>query len=52
MNAGMALYTALQMLLLAGSMSYGVLVLHRRQVAAGWQLVMLLLGMFSRSTGI
>ena len=46
MNAGMALYTALQMLLLAGSMSYGVLVLHRRQVAAGWQLVMLLLGMF------
>ena len=35
MNAGMALYTALQMLLLAGSMSYGVLVLHRRQVAAG-----------------
>lgn len=52
MNAGMALYTALQMLLLAGSMSYGVLVLHRRQVAAGWQIVMLLLGMFSRSTGI
>ena len=46
MNAGMALYTALQMLLLAGSMSYGVLVLHRRQVAAGWQIVMLLLGMF------
>ena len=46
MNAGMALYTALQMLLLAGSMSYGVLVLHRRQVAAGWQIVMMLLGMF------
>ena len=46
MNAGMALYTAVQMLLLAGSMAYGMLVLHRRGVAAGWQLVIQLLGMF------
>ena len=45
MNVGMALYTAVQMLLLAGSMSYGVLVLHRHQVAAGWQIVVVLLGM-------
>ena len=46
MNAGRALYTAVQMLLLAGSMAYGMLVLHRRGVAAGWQLVIQLLGMF------
>ncbi len=46
MNAGMALYTAVQMLLLAGSMAYGMLVLHRRGVAAGWQLAVQLLGMF------
>ena len=45
-NAGMALYTAAQMLLLAGSMSYGLLALHRRKIGAGWQLVILLLGMF------
>ena len=45
-NAGMALYTAVQMLLLAGSMAYGLLVLHRRQAAAGWQIAALLLGMF------
>ena len=46
MNAGMALYTAVQMLLLAGSMAYGMLVLHLRKTAAGWQLVIQLLGMF------
>ena len=45
-NAGMALYTAVQMLLLAGSMSYGLLVLHRRKAGTVWQLVILLLGMF------
>ena len=45
MNVGMALYTAVQMLLLAGSMAYGVLVLHRRQVAAVWQIAVVLLGM-------
>ena len=45
-NAGMALYTAAQMLLLAGSMSYGLLALHRRKIGTGWQLVILLLGMF------
>lgn len=46
MNAGMALYTAVQMLLLAGSMAYGMLVLHRRRVATGRQLAIQLLGMF------
>lgn len=46
MNAGMAMYTAVQMLLLAGSMAYGMLVLHRWGVAAGWQLAVQLLGMF------
>lgn len=45
-NAGMAAYTAVQMLLLAGSMAYGMLVLHRRKIVAGWQIVILLLGMF------
>ena len=45
MNVGMALYTAVQMLLLAGSMAYGVLVLHRHQVAAVWQIAVVLLGM-------
>ena len=44
-NAGMALYTAVQMLLLAGSMAYGMLVLHRRKIAAGWQLAIQILGM-------
>lgn len=46
LNAGMALYTAVQMLLLAAGMSYGILVLHRREAAAGWQIAGLLLGMF------
>ena len=46
MNAGMALYTVVQMLLLAGSMSYGLLVLHRRKIRTGWQLAVLLFGMF------
>lgn len=45
-NAGMALYTAVQMFLLAGSMAYGMLVLHRRKIAAGWQLAIQILGMF------
>ena len=45
-NAGMALYTAAQMFLLAGSMAYGMLVLHRRKIAAGWQLAIQILGMF------
>ena len=45
-NAGMALYTAVQMLLLAASMAYGMLVLHRRKIAAGWQLAIQILGMF------
>ena len=45
-NAGMALYTAVQMLLLAGSMAYALSVLHRRKIAAGWQLAVQLLGMF------
>ena len=45
-NAGMAFYTAVQMLLLSGSMAYGMLVLHHRKTAAGWQLAIQLLGMF------
>lgn len=45
-NAGMGLYTAVQMLLLAGSMAYGLLVLHQRKAAAGWQIAGLLSGMF------
>lgn len=45
-NAGMAFYTAAQMLLLSGSMAYGMLVLHHRKTAAGWQLAIQLLGMF------
>lgn len=45
-NAGMTLYTAVQMFLLAGSMAYGMLVLHRRKIAAGWQLAIQILGMF------
>ncbi len=45
-NAGMAFYTAVQMLLLAGSMAYGMWVLHRRKAPAGAQLIVLLLGMF------
>ena len=42
----MAFYTAVQMLLLSGSMAYGMLVLHHRKTAAGWQLAIQLLGMF------
>ena len=45
-NAGMAAYTALQMLLLAGSMAYGMFTLHRRKIVAGWQLFLQALGMF------
>lgn len=45
-NAGMAFYTAGQMLLLAGCMAYGMWVLHRRKAPAGAQLIVLLLGMF------
>lgn len=45
-NAGMAFYTAMQLLLLAGSMAYGMLVLHRRGIASGWQLAIQLMGMF------
>lgn len=45
-NAGMAFYTVVQMLLLSGSMAYGMLVLHHRKTAAGWQLAIQLLGMF------
>lgn len=45
-NAGMAFYTAVQMLLLAASVAYGMLVLHRRKIAAGWQLGIQILGMF------
>ena len=45
-NAGMALYTAAQMLLLAGSMAYGMLVLHRRKIAAVWLAAIQILGMF------
>ena len=44
-NAGMACYTAAQMLLLAGSMAYGMWVLHRRKTPAGAQMLVLLLGM-------
>ena len=46
MNAGMAVYTAVQMILLATTMAYGMLVLHQRKIAAGWQIVLQLLGMF------
>lgn len=45
-NAGIACYTAAQMLLLAGSMAYGMWVLHRRRVPVAAQLSVLLLGMF------
>lgn len=45
-NAGMACYTAAQMLLLAGSMAYGMWVLHRRKASVAAQLSVLLLGMF------
>lgn len=45
-NAGMACYTAAQMLLLAGSMAYGMWVLHRRKAPVAVQLSVLLLGMF------
>ena len=45
-NAGMACYTAAQMLLLAGSMAYGMWVLHRRKVPVAVWLSVLLLGMF------
>lgn len=45
-NAGMACYTAAQMLLLAGSMAYGMWVLHRRKAPVAAQLYVLLLGMF------
>lgn len=45
-NAGMAVYTAVQMLLLAGSMAYGMFTLHRRKIAAGWQLFLQAAGMF------
>ena len=45
-NAGMAFYTAVQMFLLAASVSYGMLVLHRRKIAAGWQFGIQILGMF------
>lgn len=44
-NAGMAVYTALQMFLLAGSMAYGMFTLHRRKIAAGWQLFLQAVGM-------
>lgn len=44
-NGGMALYTAFQALLLAVSMAYGVSVLDRRRVAAGWIWTIQLLGM-------
>ena len=46
MNAGMAVYTAVQMILLAAAMAYSMLVLHQRKIAAGWQAVLQLLGMF------
>lgn len=45
-NAGMACYTAAQMLLLAGSMAYGMWVLHRRKAPVAVLLSVLLLGMF------
>ena len=45
-NAGMALYTAVQMLLLAAAMAYGMLVLHRRGIAAIWQIAIQIWGMF------
>lgn len=45
-NSGMALYTAFQAVLLAGSMAYGVSVLSRRRAAAGWIWTIQLLGMF------
>lgn len=45
-NAGMAFYTAGQMLLLAGCMAYGMWVLHRRKAPVAAQLSVLLLGMF------
>lgn len=45
-NAGMALYTAVQMILLAGSMAYGMLVLHQRSGTVYWQIVVLLWAMF------
>ena len=45
-NAGMAFYTAVQMLLLAAAMAYGMLVLHRRGIAAIGQIVIQIWGMF------
>lgn len=45
-NAGMACYTAAQMLLLAGSMAYGMWVLHGRKAPVAAWLSVLLLGMF------
>lgn len=45
-NAGMACYTSAQMLLLAGSMAYGMWVLHRRKAPVAAWLSVLLLGMF------
>ncbi len=45
-NTGIAVYTLFQMLLLAGAMSYGLAMLHRFKVRWGWQLAVLLFGMF------
>lgn len=41
-NAGIAVYTACQMIFLACAMSYGVMMLHRYKVHSGWQLLVLL----------
>ncbi|MCM1568083.1 MAG: DUF6020 family protein [Roseburia sp.] len=45
-NRGGALYTLLQMLLLAAAMAYGILVLKRNAIKPGWQLLFLLFSMF------
>jgi len=44
-NGGIAIYTLLQMLLLAGGMSYGLAILRRFQVKAGWLIAVLFLCM-------
>lgn len=41
-NAGIAVYTFLQMLLLAASMAYAVMILHRLRTGTGWKVAVLL----------
>ncbi len=45
-NAGIALYAAVQLLFLAAALAYGVAVLHRFRVRTLWQVLVLFYGMF------